>query len=389
MTTTSAPEDVYCTSELSLVIDKADSIEEKDESCCSEKKVFSSDDIVIEEEATELEEEARERKKSVIEIRKSFESFDEPNLLLRRPSRCLEASCSPPTSISTQTIPTDEFPEVLVPVTPTNQSEDVRKSAQLNVETQQETKTAQQIDSKAKSRNEPEEDAGEEAMVADDEPHPFVRSEEQQQKQERAALLAHQQSMSQEDDFEVAMVSGLLPGCVAPAPTPAPSIAPLAEVEDPTEDDAEADTFEPKPEVERKKKRKERKEREGEAHGEAEGSSSEPDKTKRNAVCPWEDEWVYRDFWPFSVAWKTRLWDENRPGQVDVVLRLAKVENWRWLNGFVSLVVGCWTKRTKRQMKSFPSLIEVELREFHVRSTNYWSIATSNSFPCTQLSLLS
>lgn len=297
MTTTKAPEDVYNTSELSLVIDKADSIEEKDESGCSEMKMFSSGDIVIEEEESqELEEEARERKKSIAEMRKSFE-IDDAKLLMRRPSTCLEASASPPTSISTQTIPTEEFPEVPIIVASINQSDDVRESAQSNVETQQETKIAQEIDSKAKSWNERDENTNSEAMVADDEAissaMSAARCEKQQQRQERAVLLAHQHSMSQEDDFEVSMVSGLLPGCVAPAPTPAPSIAPLAEVElDPTEDDIEPEPVEPKPDIERKKKRKERKEKEGEnqPQGDAEGSSSEPDKSKRNAVCPWEDE---------------------------------------------------------------------------------------------------
>jgi hypothetical protein len=82
----------------------------------------------------------------------------------------------------------------------------------------------------------------------------------------------------------------------APAPTPAPSIAPLAEVEaDPTEDDTEVPSdildAEQKPDVERKKKRRDKKEREGSSGSLGEGAStSDPEKAKRNAICPWEDE---------------------------------------------------------------------------------------------------
>lgn len=274
------------------MIDKADSIEEKDESEASEhgsvqhhRTTFSSDDIVIEEEtvASSDSDEIRSRKASLIRPK----SFDVENVQ----SKPIEASLLPPTSTSTQTVPTEEFPEVAAATSAAiNQADDVREIAQLNVETQQETKIAPEIDTRANdtqklcSRSTNESDDGD---VDDDQQH------QQQQRQEM--LIAHQQSMSQEDDYEVAMVSGLLPGCVAPAPTPAPSIAPLAEIEvDPAEDDPEGDVVveQPKPEVERKKKRRERKDRDGgecQAQAEADGST-DPEKSKRNAVCPWEDE---------------------------------------------------------------------------------------------------
>jgi len=129
--------------------------------------------------------------------------------------------------------------------------------------------------------------------------------DEQQHKQQ---MLAHQHSMSQdEQDLDFTMVTELLPGCVAPAPTPAPSIAPLAELDaDPPDDDVETPTAdsqlpsfevtaaaaaaEQKPEVERKKKRREKKDKEGAAGQTEATSSTDPDKSKRNAVCPWEDE---------------------------------------------------------------------------------------------------
>lgn len=309
--TTSAPDDVYNASELSLVINKADSIEEKDESESREsdqgsvfqRKTFSSDDIVIEEDVQLSSEsvEIRQRKISVVTMgtRKSFEVIES---LQRQQSQPIEATILPPTSTSTQTVPTEEFPEVSVTTAVINTADDVEEIAQLNVETQQDMKIAQEIDTKVNetrnlcSQNE----TNEELAIAEEsaKSRSINRSyEEQLQKQ---SLLAHQQSMSQEEDYEVAMVSGLLPGCVAPAPTPAPLIAPLAEIEaDPTEEETDnpielSDVVEPKPEVERKKKRREKKEREGgesQSHTQAEAdSSTDPEKSKHNAVCPWEDE---------------------------------------------------------------------------------------------------
>lgn len=302
------------TSELSLVIDKADSIEEKDESSEKEgerkstrhRKTFSCDDIVIEEEQPTSSESdvSKERKLSVIaiEIKKSFE---DDNSQLKQESGPIEAFQLPPTSTSTQTVPTEEFPEVAVSTTTINQTDDDREIAQLNVETQQDTKIMQGIDTKAKdmkkscfhSASERDESHGGDRDADETAISCFKSADDQQQRQE---LMSHEQSMSQDDDFEVAMVSGLLPGCVAPAPTPAPSIAPLAEIEvDPTEDEQEIveeqeESAEPKPESERKKKRKERKEKDGaesqsQSQGEAD-SSTDPEKSKRNAVCPWEDE---------------------------------------------------------------------------------------------------
>uniref|UniRef100_A0A182W5A9 Uncharacterized protein n=1 Tax=Anopheles minimus TaxID=112268 RepID=A0A182W5A9_9DIPT len=110
--------------------------------------------------------------------------------------------------------------------------------------------------------------------------------------------------------------SGLLPGCVAPAPTPAPSIAPLAEVElDPPDDEAEADELEqsagmqaielPEPpsstsgtatvvivdDLTKRRKRKERKDRAPEQEPiRAQKSEEENSERKGNAVCPWDDE---------------------------------------------------------------------------------------------------
>lgn len=300
VTTTSAPDDDYSASELSLIIDKADSIEEKDESAEMEsaptpKKMFSCDEAVIEEDplASSESDDAKERKLSVIAI-ESKKSVDSEDVQVK-PSKPLEASIPPPTSTSTQTVPTEEFPEASVTSTTINQTVDVGEIAQLNVETQQDTNIAHEIDTKEMrkscSRSIKDDSSAGGAAAADE----AVKGEEQQQK---LSYLSHQQSTSQEEDYEVAMVSGLLPGCVAPAPTPAPSIAPLAETEaDTAEDDpdnaAEFESIEQRPDNERRKRRKEKREKEGESQGQAAAeaeSSTNPEKSKRNAVCPWEDE---------------------------------------------------------------------------------------------------
>lgn len=291
------------------MIDKADSIEEEKEESVHvhgsvhHKKTFSCDDIVIEEEAPESSSESiessRTRKISVVAM-ETEKSFEVEELLPKQQSQPIEALQLPPTSTSTQTIPTEEFPEVSVTTSAINQADDFGKNAQLKeVETQQDAKTAQEIDAKSiemrnyrsRSINERDRNSPRDAFFADD----SAKSSKLCDEQQKQSFLAHQQSMTQEADDEVAMVSGLLPGCVAPAPTPAPSIAPLAEIEvDPTEDDIDGadqdEIVEAKPEVERKKKRKEKREKEGgEAQGEADGST-DPEKSIRNAVCPWEDE---------------------------------------------------------------------------------------------------
>lgn len=302
VTTTSAPEDVYSTSQLSLVIDKADSIEEKDESTESvpQKRTFSNEDVVIEEDLPVPSEltEVRERKLSVV-TSENRRSVDVEDCKVREP---FEASIPPPTTTSTQTVPTEEFPEASVTSSTINQADDVGTIAQLNVETQQDMRIAHEIDTNemrsscTRSTNEGKDESSESGAMADESEKSISAASRACDEQLKQSVLAQQQSMSQEEDYEVAMVSGLLPGCVAPAPTPAPSIAPLAETEaDTAEDDVDNVTEqceEPKPEVERKKKRKERKETEGgesQAQADAE-SSSDPEKSKRNAVCPWEDE---------------------------------------------------------------------------------------------------
>lgn len=295
-----------------MVIDKADSIEEEDENADKEsvyasahqKKTFSHDDTVIEEECSASSEsvEQKERKVSVVAI-ESKKAIEIEESHPKQQSRPIEASHLPPTTASTQTVPTEEFPEVPVASTTINQAGDVREIAQLNVETQQDTKIAHEIDSKETRKSfsfsNIEKDEARDAIADAAAKACCTSSKSCDDQLQKQIFLAHQQSISQDEDYEVAMVSGYLPGCVAPAPTPAPSIAPLAETEaDPAEDDVDiltetCEIVEPKQEVERKKKRKEKKEKEG---GEGQSTQADPDcsadpeKSKRNAVCPWEDE---------------------------------------------------------------------------------------------------
>ena len=283
------------------MIDKADSIEEEKEEIVHHKSSLTSETLFEEALASSCEslELSRVRKISVIAM-ETEKSFENEKFLPKQQSQPFEALQLPPTTTSTQTLPTEEFPEVSDTSTAINQDDEVGKNAQLKeVETQQDTKIERKINAKnietRKLSSEKDETPSSDIFGADDSAKSSKFCDDQRQQQ---SFLSHQQSMTQEADDEVAMVSGLLPaGCVAPAPTPAPSIAPLAEIEvDPTEDDLveQSEIVEVKPEIERKKKRKEKRDKEGgECHSQAQpeaDGSNDPGKSKRNAVCPWEDE---------------------------------------------------------------------------------------------------
>ena len=294
VTTTSAPDDVHC-SELSLAIDKTDSIEEKDESLENgniyQKKTPTID--VIKEVITASKEPGGNEKKPTHNEDERNKSADITDSHGVQESKPFEAFVLPPTTTSTQTIPTEEFPDVFGIA---NQAFDEAET----VKTQPGTKVSEEFDSKEArksyqvSNNQIKRNSFEIETNFQTTPKTVYQScDEEQQKQ---CLLVHQQSISQEEDLEVAMVSGLLPGCVAPAPTPAPSIAPLAETEvDPVDDDVteQYESLNTRPEIERKKKRREKKEKEAsESQGQlAEAEcSTDLNKSKRNPVCPWEDE---------------------------------------------------------------------------------------------------
>lgn len=284
-------------SELSLVINKTDSIEEEREetplkvlsseslsgSVNRHRKTFSCDDIVIEEEPS-------------IEANEYKASCDLVGETIIVPQQYHQQS-SLPATISTQTIPTEEFPEASI-VAAINQLMTNESNESNNEELILMEQDGGEVagggeggggECEMKKKYSQSDDETDKSHSIAGECCPMSKPSNEQHKQ----MLQQQQSISQEDDYEVAMVSGLLPGCVAPACTPAPSIAPLAEIEaDPAEEDLECfetyECVEKKPDSERKKKKREKKDKKDTETGTS-SFTPEPDST-RNIVCPWEDE---------------------------------------------------------------------------------------------------
>lgn len=274
------------------MINKTDSIEEEREetplkvlsseslsgSVIRHRKTFSCDDIVIEEEPT-------------IEANECKDSSDLVGETIIVPQQYHQLS-SLPATISTQTIPTEEFPEASIVMAinqlMTNEPNE-SNNEELKLMEQDGGVVAGVEEYEMKKKYSQSDDETDKSHSIAGESCPMSKPSNEQHKQ----MLQQQQSISQEDDYEVAMVSGLLPGCVAPACTPAPSIAPLAEIEaDPAEEDLECfetyECVEKKPDSERKKKKREKKDKKDTETGTS-SFTPEPDST-RNIVCPWEDE---------------------------------------------------------------------------------------------------
>ena len=276
-----------------MVINKTDSIEEEREemplkvsssesltgNVIRHRKTFSCDDIVIEEEP-------------LIETNERKESIDYVGETIIVPQQYHQLS-SLPATISTQTIPTEEFPEASIVMVinqlMTNESNESNNEELILMEQEIRGDERDGQDCMIKKKYSQSDDETDKSHSIGVESCPMSKPSNEQHKK----MLQQQQSISQEDDYEVAMVSGLLPGCVAPACTPAPSIAPLAEIEaDPVEEDLECfesyESVEKKPDSERKKKKREKKDKKETETG-ASSFTPEPDST-RNIVCPWEDE---------------------------------------------------------------------------------------------------
>lgn len=192
--------------------------------------------IVDEQKAAEVEPEKRD----------SFADVPQTPSLVQQSSSSL---ASLPASISTQTLPTQEFPEVSV-LTDTiiNQSFDVEEitnqSQVSNAPVIDQTSTAQhemqqkssrdgdnrkeRVFKKMKSRSIEEKEKKLTHSVSDDGNKiedicrdNTARSSFDENQQQilrhccKQSTLTHQQSQaSQDEDYEIAMVSGLLPGCV-------------------------------------------------------------------------------------------------------------------------------------------------------------------------------
>ena len=266
-------DDVYSTSELSLVINKADSIECKEEIKISSESLQQSnaqqstslelpsgynndnnindDDVIVTGDAII----DTSRKLSIVDEQKGAEVEQEKEDSIadvpQTPSLVQQSSSSLtslPASISTQTLPTQEFPEVSVSSnTVINQSfdvEEITNQSQVANAPDIEASTAQhemqqkssheggnrkeRVFKKMKSRSIEEKEkklthsgSDEGNKIEDFCQDNTARSsfDENQQQNLRhcckQSILTHQQSQaSQDEDYEIAMVSGLLPGCV-------------------------------------------------------------------------------------------------------------------------------------------------------------------------------
>lgn len=264
-------------SELSLVIDKADSIEEEKEGEDNTmEKIKEKDDKVLEDSLKDDQKEER-RMSSCYDTATSASINDKEKIVKIDRKSSINVSEKEQTTLLEKEKKKSFECESELKTT----SDDVDENAQIkHVETQQDENKAQEIEMKTEEKI-------------------FESKDDIHEMRHKEIFTPHSHSISQDEDFEMA---GLLPGCVAPAPTPAPSIAPLAMEEiDANEDDV--DNFDTKSNEEKKRKRKEKKDREVSTDDATQqqqqqqpssssttATDSADNKPKHNAVCPWEDE---------------------------------------------------------------------------------------------------
>lgn len=124
-----------------------------------------------------------------------------------------------PASISTQTIPTEEFPESAgvsiinqsadsgggtIDLVSDAQSEPIKEQQQLSAMEQPEIERKAKEIKRAKSRS-----------IDEKEKKASRSGRASLEEEQKCCKLTHQQSQaSQEEDFEISMVTGLVPGCV-------------------------------------------------------------------------------------------------------------------------------------------------------------------------------
>lgn len=192
------------TSELSLVINKVESIEDKEiemktsseslQQKAPRQLTKKSDDVIEEVIRVPVVVGVEERKASIIDRQKYTSETHNKSIDIHLP-----------TSISTQTLPTEEFPETS---NAADQGAIVVDDAQENI---QNAMGIKKIKTRSIEEKETKICGSKNTSIEEEE------EEEQQQQQyyRKSSKLMHQQSQaSQEDDFEVSMVSGLVPGCV-------------------------------------------------------------------------------------------------------------------------------------------------------------------------------
>lgn len=198
-------------SELSLVINKADSIEEKCELGASRESLQrhrqqtrDSDDVI--DEIINVPVMSCERKTSGAERQKSTDkqevSVDVPPSL--------------PTSISTQTLPTEEFPEAAGAIVINQDANKMEPTSATHFESALEARlqTAPEIDRKTKAIKKTKSRSIEEKERKAPGSGKMSVDEDDERRHHKCYKFAHQQSQaSQEEDLEITMTE-LLPGCV-------------------------------------------------------------------------------------------------------------------------------------------------------------------------------
>lgn len=196
------------TSELSLVINKADSIEEKPceieastESLQRQRQLTKDSDDVI-DEVINVPVMSCERKSSIAERQKSMEKQHSGSDILT----------SLPTSISTQTLPTEEFPEPAGNAVINQESNKMESATQL--ESKLECQTASEIDRKTKVIKKTKSRSIEDKERKTSHCGKMSIEEDDERRHHKCYKLTHQQSqVSCEEDLEITMTE-LLPGCV-------------------------------------------------------------------------------------------------------------------------------------------------------------------------------
>jgi hypothetical protein len=265
--TTDSDDVVYNTSELSLVINKADSIECTDDIKLSSSSLHKAsaqqqiitkalpcdDDSVIVNVLTNVSSDNNnERKKSITSMQQKSGDIEIPIPMHQQQQAPISSSLtSLPASISTQTLPTDEFPQACVSYNTKLINQNVvdvggdittATAIQAVSDTQcelheidrkasvKETKKAmcsRSIEEKENRKMSCEDDGNKNnigncsaATIVDNLGRRSIEDDLQDEQYRhhvgsKQNTLTHQQSLaSQDEDFEIALVTGLLPGCV-------------------------------------------------------------------------------------------------------------------------------------------------------------------------------
>lgn len=210
ITTMASDKSASNASELSLVINKAESIEEKEgeieastESLQRQRQLTKDSGDVI-DEIINVPVMSCERKMSIAERQKSMDKQE------------MTADMQPslPTSISTQTLPTEEFPESTGIAYINQDANKMESTSATQLESTLEHQTAPEIDLKTKGIKKTNSRSIEDKERKTPCSGKMSVDEDDERRHHKCYKLTHQQSqVSQEEDLEITMTE-LLPGCV-------------------------------------------------------------------------------------------------------------------------------------------------------------------------------